>query len=70
MQIAYMSLREYRWLLDIATPRYIDGQFAGFTGSCVDITEIKECKSKLASISRQQVPLHTPHKLHKTNIHL
>ena len=31
---------EYRWILDRGTPRYMpDGTFAGFIGSCIDITE-------------------------------
>jgi PAS domain S-box-containing protein len=30
---------EYRWLLDNGTPFYREGQFAGYFGSCVDITE-------------------------------
>jgi len=30
---------EYRWILDRGTPRYTpDGRFAGYIGSCVDIT--------------------------------
>jgi PAS domain S-box-containing protein len=33
---------EYRWLLDTGVPRYNpDGTFAGFIGSCIDITESK-----------------------------
>jgi PAS domain S-box-containing protein len=34
---------EYRWLLDHGVPRFTpDGTFAGFIGSCVDITELRE----------------------------
>jgi PAS domain S-box-containing protein len=33
----------YRWILDRGTPRYTaDGTFAGFIGSCVDITALRE----------------------------
>ncbi|BAZ19526.1 multi-sensor hybrid histidine kinase [Kalymmatonema gypsitolerans NIES-4073] len=33
---------EYRWLLDTGTPRFhSDGSFAGYIGSCMDITEQK-----------------------------
>jgi len=33
---------KYRWLLDTATPRFhSDGSFAGYIGSCMDITEQK-----------------------------
>jgi PAS domain S-box-containing protein len=35
----------FRWLLDRGAPRYeVDGTFAGYIGSCVDITEIKEAR--------------------------
>ncbi len=38
----------YRWILDRGRPRYLpDGTFAGFIGSCVDITELKELESEL-----------------------
>jgi len=38
----------YRWILDRGTPRYApDGEFAGFIGSCVDITEIKDVEAEL-----------------------
>ncbi len=38
----------YRWILDRGTPRYVpDGQFAGYIGSCVDITERRELESEL-----------------------
>src|SRR5262249_6557400 len=33
---------EYRWILDRGTPRILaDGSFAGFIGSCIDMTERK-----------------------------
>jgi len=32
---------EYRWVLDNGAPRVSDGTFAGYIGSCVDITERK-----------------------------
>jgi PAS domain S-box-containing protein len=32
--------RQYRWLLDTGVPRYLaTGEFAGYIGSCIDITE-------------------------------
>ena len=38
----------YRWILDRGTPRYApDGQFAGYIGSCVDITERRDLESEL-----------------------
>ncbi len=33
---------EYRWLMDCGVPRFTpDGEFAGYIGSCSDITELK-----------------------------
>ncbi len=38
----------YRWILDTGTPRYdSDGQFLGYIGSCVDITERKQAEAEL-----------------------
>jgi PAS domain S-box-containing protein len=39
---------EFRWILDRGTPRYMpDGTFAGYIGSCVDITERKAAEVEL-----------------------
>jgi PAS domain S-box-containing protein len=39
---------EYRWVLDRGTPRYTpDGRFAGYIGSCVDITERRKAEAEL-----------------------
>ena len=39
---------EYRWLLDTGIPRYTpDKDFAGYIGSCVDITELREAREAL-----------------------
>ena len=39
---------EFRWILDRGTPRYTpDGTFAGYIGSCVDITERKQLEVDL-----------------------
>ena len=36
---------EYRWILDIGVPRLNeDGSFAGYIGSCIDVTERKRQK--------------------------
>jgi PAS domain S-box-containing protein len=38
----------YRWMLDCAVPRFMpDGTFAGYIGSCVDITEHKQLEEAL-----------------------
>jgi PAS domain S-box-containing protein len=43
----------YRWLLDRGTPRYApDGTFAGYIGSCVDISERKELELELRKAVR------------------
>ena len=38
---------EYRWVLDNGIPRYRAGEFAGFIGSCIDITEQKLIEERL-----------------------
>ncbi|MBK9263688.1 MAG: PAS domain-containing sensor histidine kinase [Polyangiaceae bacterium] len=46
---------EYRWILDRGTPRYgPGGMFAGFIGSCVDITELKELQQELQAAVRMR----------------
>jgi PAS domain S-box-containing protein len=43
---------EYRWLFDIGVPRFNShGSFAGYIGSCIDITERKMAEDALASLS-------------------
>jgi PAS domain S-box-containing protein len=38
---------EYRWVLDIGTPRFaLDGTFLGYIGSCIDITERKQAQER------------------------
>jgi len=39
---------QYRWVLDTGTPRITpDGVFAGYIGSCIDITELKALHEEL-----------------------
>ncbi|MGH7807327.1 MAG: PAS domain S-box protein, partial [Thermodesulfobacteriota bacterium] len=39
---------QYRWVLDHGTPLFLqDGAFAGYIGSCIDITEHKEAEEAL-----------------------
>jgi len=47
---------EYRWVLDRGIPRF-DGNnsFAGYIGSCVDITERKLAEEALSSVSRRLI---------------
>jgi PAS domain S-box-containing protein len=50
-QMEYRLLRadgEYRWVLDTGRPRFTpDGTFAGYIGSCVDISERKKAEEDL-----------------------
>ena len=40
---------EYRWLLDIGVPRFnADGSFAGYIGSCIDVTDHKLAEEALS----------------------
>lgn len=39
---------QYRWILDNGVPRYtLEGEFLGYIGSCIDITEQKTLNQKL-----------------------
>jgi len=43
---------EYRWVFDLGVPRFNpDGSFAGYIGSCMDVTERKMAEDALASLS-------------------
>lgn len=43
---------QYRWILDSGVPRYApDGSFAGYIGSCIDISEIREAREQLERTS-------------------
>jgi PAS domain S-box-containing protein len=47
---------EYRWLLDHGVPRFdVGGSFAGYTGSCVDVTEQKHAEEALSAVSRRLI---------------
>ena len=51
---------EYRWVLDIGVPRFNpDGSFAGYIGSCIDVTEqrrsdeqLRQAQEDLARVTR------------------
>ena len=50
---------EYRWLLDKGVPRFNpDGTFAGYIGSCIDITERKLAEESLATVGRRLIEAH------------
>jgi PAS domain S-box-containing protein len=44
---------EYRWILDLGTPRFTaEGNFLGYIGSCIDITERKSAESEIAKLNQ------------------
>jgi len=50
---------EYRWILDTGVPRFNpDGSFAGFIGSCLDITDRKRAEEALATVGRRLIEAH------------
>jgi PAS domain S-box-containing protein len=50
---------EYRWLVDIGVPRFeSDGSFAGYIGSCIDITDRKRAEEAMADIGRRLIEAH------------
>jgi PAS domain S-box-containing protein len=58
-QIQYRLRRhdgEFRWIFDQAVPKFnADGSFAGYIGSCIDVTEHKLAKEALSNISRKLI---------------
>jgi PAS domain S-box-containing protein len=47
---------EYHWLLDIGVPRFhSDDSFAGYIGSCIDVTERKLAEEALNSINSRLI---------------
>jgi PAS domain S-box-containing protein len=44
---------EYRWVLDCGVPRFSGGLFAGYVGSCVDITDFKRAQEE--ALARQKL---------------
>jgi PAS domain S-box-containing protein len=50
---------EYRWILHTGVPRFKpDGSFAGYIGSCLDITDRKLAEEALASVGRRLIEAH------------
>jgi PAS domain S-box-containing protein len=47
---------EYRWLLDLGVPRFNqDGSFAGYIGSCMDVTDRKLAEEALSGVNRRLI---------------
>lgn len=50
---------EYRWIFDQGVPRFnADGTFAGYIGTCIDVTERKNAEEALSSIGRKLIEAH------------
>jgi len=47
---------EYRWIQDIGVPRFNpDETFAGYIGSCIDVTDARAAQEALAGVSRKLI---------------
>jgi signal transduction histidine kinase len=47
---------EYRWIVDHGVPRFdADGTFAGYIGSCIDVTERKVAEEALSTVSQKLI---------------
>ena len=50
---------EYRWVLDKGVPRFDpDGAFAGYIGSCIDLTDRKLAEEAMSNIGRRLIEAH------------
>ena len=50
---------EYRWVCDLGVPRFNpDGSFAGYIGSCMDVTERKIAEEALTNMGRKLIEAH------------
>ena len=50
---------EYRWVVTAGVPRYdVDGSFAGYIGTTVDITERKLAEEALSTVSQKLIEAH------------
>ena len=57
-QIEYRLRRadgEYRWVLANGTPLYRGGEFTGYIGSCIDVTEQKMAQDRLRTNERRLI---------------
>ena len=48
----------YRWILDTGVPRFAEGDFVGYLGSAIDVTELKVASLALSSLSRRLIQSH------------
>jgi len=61
-QIQYRLRRhdgEYRWVFDHAVPRFSgESSFAGYIGSCIDVTDRKSAEEVLSKVSQKLIEAH------------
>ena len=56
---------EYRWIYDQGVPRFnADASFAGYIGSCIDVTERKLAAEALATVSQRLIQAHEEERTH------
>src|SRR5258708_28236356 len=49
---------EFRWVLDIGVPRFNpDGSFAGYIGSCIDVTEQRRAEEQPRQTQQDLAPV-------------
>jgi PAS domain S-box-containing protein len=50
---------EFCWLFDTGLPRFnSDGSFAGYIGSCIDVTDRKQAEEAMADVGRKLIEAH------------
>jgi len=50
---------EYRWVFDQGVPRFhAEGSFAGYIGSCIDVTDRKAAEEALSNVGRKLIEAH------------
>jgi PAS domain S-box-containing protein len=56
---------EYRWILDRGVPRFdVNGYFAGYIGSAVDVTDHKKAEESLTTVAGRLIEAHDEERLH------
>ena len=56
---------EYRWIYDHGVPRFKeDHSFAGYIGSCIDVTESKQVAEALSTVNQRLIQAHEEERTH------
>lgn len=63
---------EYRWILNQGVPRFnLNGKFAGYIGSCIDISDRKKAEEQIQnSLQEKEILLKEIHHRVKNNLHI